>query len=496
MARGGSDYGGGYGGGDNDPYGDENWGDDEMGDEEGGYDGGDSGDAGDAGDSGGYEGGGGGGGDEGGSEPAPAPAKEQAGPPKPEKEPWYAPMRDWFNGTGLGAIFNSIGNLGKEAADNVKAAAENPPAGKAPEQAAREAADKEMRKSGGGVAGQFSANSGPQPGETPEQTRQRIFNEMEGADTAYNTTAKNTYGTYQTGRNALFDKMDVETQTQMDNVANLKTKALQQANDTNTVYTDLGSRQTKAMDDAENNASNAMSLKDYMDPNNQVQTSVRKLYDDQAGNEAKRGQADYGVNAALSSQAVSQGMSNLGPMTVGQQLAIQSQGQQKAADSYALAQQRVQNLRDQGLAMGFKRSQESYDAGQAAKDTAARRRSERQVTAAELAKLMADFRAEEGGYDDKSGALANSKLARRMLGTQEDYGFTSGLESSALQRAQGIRGLRVSNADKLDALAAGQAAVNAQADAAEKARQTSMWNAIINATPDMLSLFTTKNKKA
>jgi hypothetical protein len=317
---------------------------------------------------------------------------------------------------------------------------------------------------------------------TPEQERQKIFEQMGAENAAYDTTAKANYGGYQAQRNTVLDSMQAESDKQKAQKDQLTKDARDQSSKTSATYTDLGNRYQSAMEDAEKNASSAMSLQDYMNPNNRVATSTRDLYETQANAEQKRGQADYGVLASLGSQAAANSMSGLGPMTVGQQMAMQSQGQTKAADAYAMAQKRIQALRDQGLQMGFERSDKAYTAGQQAKDTAAARRGERKQVADDYDSVMARYRGEIGGWQDESGAISNAALQRRMMAGQEDYGFTSDAASSTLQRNQSLQGIKIADQDKRDALMAADTARRAAEEEARKNRSASMWNAIIGAT--------------
>ena len=315
---------------------------------------------------------------------------------------------------------------------------------------------------------------------TPEQERQKIFDQMAAENAAYDTKAKENFSGYQGQRNTQMDAMQAESDKQKAEKDRLVEDARTQSSKTSATYTDLSNRYQSAMEDAEKNASSAMSLADYMNPDNQVARSTRDLYETQANAEQKRGQADYGVLASLGSQAAANSMSGLGPMTVGQQMAMQSQGQTKAADAYALAQKRIQSLRDQGLQMGFERSDKAYSQGQLAKETAATRRGERKQVADDYDSVMAKYRGEIGGLQDQSGQISASALGRKMAASQEDYGFTSDAASSTLQRNQALQGIRVADQDKRDALLAAEAARKAAAEEAAKSRKQSMWEIVVN----------------
>jgi hypothetical protein len=163
-------------------------------------------------------------------------------------------------------------------------------------------------------------------------------------------------------------------------------------------YTTMNPMYRDAMDAARENAQLAMTLKDYMDPNNQVAAGTRNLYnqegegsfqryEQQAQNEQRQGLANYGVMSSLGAQAAANAMGGQGPMTVGQQMASMATANQAAAEGYANTQRRLQSLRDQGMSnrealrqlgldRGFERTDKAYEAGRLAKEDAARRMGE------------------------------------------------------------------------------------------------------------------------
>lgn len=163
-------------------------------------------------------------------------------------------------------------------------------------------------------------------------------------------------------------------------VSDLMNEAKTSATDASKVYNRMGGQYDQMQEKANREANSAMSLSDYMNPNNKLITQTRgvyndegtlqrgqynteadrqrsayndegtyqqKFYDDQATGETRRGQADYGVLSSLGAQAAGQAFT--GPMTVGQQMAMVAANQRQAGDAYANTQRRVQSLRDQGL---------------------------------------------------------------------------------------------------------------------------------------------------
>jgi hypothetical protein len=325
------------------------------------------------------------------------------------------------------------------------------------------------------------ANAAPAVDDSPEGKKQRIFDEMDKANVDYDTTAQKQYQDYKSKRDSQFSTQDQEYEREISATKDLQLSAQGQAAETNKVYKDLSTRYQNAMEDAETNAKPAMSLADYMDPNNKVATSTRALYDTQAEGEQKRGQADFGVLASLGSTAAAQSGANLGPMTVGQQMAMQSMGQRQAADAYSMAQKRVQALRDQGLQMGFSQSDKMYNAGIAAKEAASKARADRAGIASDVDALNAQYRQEYGGYDAFINAVNQAKLGRNMAGTQEDYGTTSAQTKSALERSQGIKSIRVASEDTRAQAAAAELQRQAAEKAAEEERNASIWASIIGA---------------
>lgn len=155
----------------------------------------------------------------------------------------------------------------------------------------------------------------------------------------------------------------------MDNLIRLRDDAVTQAADARKVYSnDIQPRMKNVMEDAERNANQAMSLSDAGDVNNSVQRGVRGLYDQYAQGIQNQATADYGVLSALGAQATQNTMGSAGPMTGAQMQLLNAGNQQQAGLAYQKAQQRMQSLREQGIARGFEESDRQYQRGQQAKD--------------------------------------------------------------------------------------------------------------------------------
>jgi hypothetical protein len=169
-------------------------------------------------------------------------------------------------------------------------------------------------------------------------------------------------------------------------------------------YKTLSPMHRDVMNTAKTEADSAMSLRDYMDPNNRVQSAYRDLYnkegasmrgryETQAQNEQRQGVADYGVLSSLGAQAAAN--QSVGPMTVGQQMANMAVANRQAGEAFANTQRRMQLLRDygmqgedalrgQGLAAGERASDKAYEAGRLSRE--------------DLSRRMADFE----GFEDRN----------------------------------------------------------------------------------------------
>lgn len=142
-----------------------------------------------------------------------------------------------------------------------------------------------------------------------------------------------------------------------------------QAKDAQITYSnDIQPRLKGIMEEAQRNASSAMTLEEAGDVNNKVQTAVRQLYADQAQGVRKQGLADAGVLAALGNQATANTMGVGGPLTGSQMQLLSANNQQQSGLAFARAQQEMDRLREQGLDRGFSESANQYERGQRAID--------------------------------------------------------------------------------------------------------------------------------
>jgi len=247
-------------------------------------------------------------------------------------------------------------------------------------------------------------------------------------------------------------------------------------------YQTLSPYHRDAMQSARTEADSAMSLQDYMDPNNQVASGVRDLYnqegegmfgryDQQAQNIQRQGQANYGVLSSLGSQAAAQAMAGQGPMTVGQQMAQMAMANQQAGEAYANTQRRMQQLRDMGMSgrealrqagleRGFERSDRAYEAGRLAKE--------------DLARRMSDYEGFEdrninrtSGISDRLVGLSGQELGSRGREEQTRFGGQMTKDTLArdtplqrLARESGLSQQELEYFNQLDALKMGREDIN------------------------------------
>ena len=203
---------------------------------------------------------------------------------------------------------------------------------------------------------------------------------------------------------------------------------------TNTVQPNL----KNILDDSQREAASAMTLEQSMDPNNSVAASFRNFYDQQAQGARQAGMADVGVMQALGAQAFGGQMGAGGPMTGGQMAAMMGQNQSQAGMAMANTQRRVQDLRDQGIAEGWRQTDTAYGRGQDAKDRYRQSVGDVSGAQADYQDLRQGLREERTGYGQER---LGSKT--RALDTARDYGMGKsslgyGLAQEGLDRDAGL----------------------------------------------------------
>jgi len=244
-------------------------------------------------------------------------------------------------------------------------------------------------------------------------------------------------------------EMENEYRQRLAEAENVSKENMENARNT---YKQLSPYHRDAMERAKEEAGSAMTLREYMDPNNQVMQDVRSLYntegegvfgryDQQAQNIGRQGLADFGVLSSLGSQAAANAMGGMGPMTVGQQMAQMATANQQAGEAYAATQRRMNALRDMGMSSrealrqagierGFERGDRMYEAGRLAQE--------------DLSRRMGEYEGFEDrninrttGISDRLVDLGTSKLGSRQREEGARYGGTSLLDQLAFDTEMG-----------------------------------------------------------
>jgi len=301
---------------------------------------------------------------------------------------------------------------------------------------------------------------------------------------------------FKSERNKGFDSQDASDKDYESRVRGLTSQAEGSARDSRGVYNTMSSQYRSMQDSANEQAGQAMSLRDFSDPNNRVSTQVRDIYNaegtrsrgeynseaqtqrDQfntegelqqgryetnAKNETRGGQADFGVLSALGAQSM--GQAGMGPMTVGQQMAMSAQSQRQAGEAYAGAQRRVQGLRDQGLQAnlmnrdrgletssnlrgrgvdndsrmrergiesGFDRSDATYAAGESARDRQGSIMRDRDGMERGYRNYEINSRGERDGFSQNLTASEKGRASRGINRASEDRGMNMEVERSRM----------------------------------------------------------------
>lgn len=258
--------------------------------------------------------------------------------------------------------------------------------------------------------------------------------QREAADKAYFDGQQKVYGQYGQQRKGLLDKMDLANAKYEEDQDRYQNEAFQQANDARNTYKNLGSKMDSLMERSHEEASKAMTLDELADPNNRVAASTRALYENQANNERMQGQADFGVLSALGAKSAGLGMS--GPMTVGQQMALMANSQQQAGEAYANTQRRMQSLRDQGLNMGFQRTDQVFAAGQDAQNRARDDVHRRADLESRSVRDQGALRGEQEGYGRNILGSKLDRHGRRLDAAGEDRDFSLDLGTGRHRASQ------------------------------------------------------------
>jgi len=191
-------------------------------------------------------------------------------------------------------------------------------------------------------------------------------------------------------------------------------------------YGDVSTRQRGIMNKAQSEAAGAMTLAQASDPNNPVAAAFRDFYEKQAQGTRQAGMADVGVMQALGAQAFGGQMGMGGPMTGGQMAAIMGQNQSQAGMAMANVQNRVQNLRDQGIAEGWNQTDKAYGRGVEARNYYDQSVGNYWNTHQGYQGMMVGLRGERAGY-------GQDMLGSRSRVTDATRGY--GMDRAGLQHA-------------------------------------------------------------
>jgi hypothetical protein len=242
------------------------------------------------------------------------------------------------------------------------------------------------------------------------------------------------YGQNQTYSDVLADQDNSFLQRMQGNVGKYQADLGQLGNEMNASQADaknnysnqIQPRLKGLMEQSQQNAGSAMSLKDAQDPNNKVAKSTRDLYSQQAQNEGRSNLADTATLQALGMQNMAGQLGNT-PMTGGQLQALMGANQAQSGANYSKGLQRRQQLEDQGLEQGFKRSDIAYGQGQDAMNR--------------YGKSIGDY---EGAFDRQQGRDTNFRNQRAGIYNQ-DYNLnqqmndtTRGVGQAGVQRNMAI----------------------------------------------------------
>lgn len=276
-----------------------------------------------------------------------------------------------------------------------------------------------------------------------ESSEQGRIQELDRADIDYMDQRRGAYE----DESADLRSDELQYQKALNDARNVSRQNMEDATST---YKELSPMHREAMNRARDQAGSAMTLEEYMDPNNKVQSAYRNLYNTEGANlksryetEAqaaqKRGQADFGILSSLGAQAAAG--ANVGPMTVGQQMANMAVANQQAGEAYANTQRRMQALRDygmqgedalrsQGLAAGERAGDKAYEAGRLAQEDLARRM-------AETEGFDRRYRDDRTGISDRLTGIEGDRLASEGRMREQTFGGLRDLQDLGYSQKYG-----------------------------------------------------------
>lgn len=304
---------------------------------------------------------------------------------------------------------------------------------------------------------------------------QSSMDKIEHRDALFNERQRQRNESYKQGRDASYKEFDSHSEQSEIRARGLLDESTKQSNDAKKVYSNLSTRMDSVVNDAEREQKNAMSLSQYMDPSKSAAfNNVNNMYQNQAQNEGRAGLADYGVLSSLGAQSMGQGMAGMGPLTAGQQMGMLAQSQRQAGAAYANTQNRMQQLRDQGLQTGMNFHDKAYEAGLNAKDRYGNALKDREGVTTRGIQNMGILRGERNGYGSQITGEQNARTGRGLGKNQENYGMDTAFEQDKMARGNAIDNSRVALSDKEYARYFGEMMQGQSAQAQQSAQRAQM----------------------
>ena len=315
-----------------------------------------------------------------------------------------------------------------------------------------------------------------------EAAWQKPQKEIEDRNTQYDVETKKAISGYQSGKKPYLQDLDNSSKQYESGRKQLMREAEGQANDATQTYADLSSKMRKSAEDSSKEAGNAMTLAQLADPANSAAfNNYNGIFQNQAQNEGRQGQADYGVLASLGAKATGNGMAGMGPMTAGQQAAMMAGSQRQAGEAYANTQRRMQSLRDQGLQTGLAAHQNQYDMGQQARNFNQQVIGNSANLQSQAISGLGSLRGERGGYQGDIAGAQSGRAMRGLGNLQEDFGMNQGFRGDVMQRGNALSGAQQTRQDVLEGRQMAKEGAAAQASAQESAGNKAMIGAGIGA---------------
>lgn len=249
-----------------------------------------------------------------------------------------------------------------------------------------------------------AANKMAGNGEAAYGETQGVLANMKKGDDDYLHTTSKAHNTYQSS-------LQDATEAWGNKNSQLQSDSESQGKDAHAAYTNT------ILPKMKDNMESAMTLKEAQDPNNKVASGVRDMYNTQAQGIQNQGVADYGVLAALGSQATQNTAGGGGVFTGGQMQAMQGANMGQAGQAMSNAQAYANKLKVQGISAGQEQSNWAYGKGQDAGQ-------DYQNAIHNDVGQQAGFRQEQSGFN-------TGTFNATMAAPSDDYNFKVGQAGAA-----------------------------------------------------------------